>query len=91
MAHITSLAIEKVHFNHFSILSLWKLSVAMATKPRGRSPNVFSYLELSLAKQYLCQISPTASEVLEELPFKKFSYLKFNVAKATKQNTRACQ
>ena len=39
MAHITSLVIEKVQFNHFLIKSLWKLSVAMATKLRDRSPN----------------------------------------------------
>ena len=26
-------------FNHFPIISLWALSVAMAAKPRGRLPN----------------------------------------------------
>ena len=26
---------EKKHFNNFPIISLWELSVAMATKPRG--------------------------------------------------------
>ena len=25
-------------FNHFPIISLWDISAAMATKPRGRSP-----------------------------------------------------
>ena len=29
---------EKMQFNHLPIISLWNLSVAMATKPRGRSP-----------------------------------------------------
>ena len=27
-----------MQLNHFPIISLWELSVAMATKPRGRSP-----------------------------------------------------
>ena len=34
--HITGY--EEMQFNHFSIISLWEISVAMATKPRGRSP-----------------------------------------------------
>ena len=31
MVHITSVVIEKKQFNHFPIISLWELSVAMAT------------------------------------------------------------
>ena len=38
VAHITSLVMEKLQLNHFPIIILWELSVAMATKPRGRSP-----------------------------------------------------
>ena len=34
MVHITSVVMEKMQFNHFPIISLWELSVAMATKPR---------------------------------------------------------
>ena len=34
MAQITSLVMEKVQFNHFPIISVWELSVAMATKPQ---------------------------------------------------------
>ena len=29
---------EEMQFNQFSIISIWELSVTMATKPRGRSP-----------------------------------------------------
>ena len=28
----------EMQFNHFPIVCLWELSVAMATKPRGRPP-----------------------------------------------------
>ena len=30
----------EMQFNHFPIISLWEISVAMATKPRGKSPLV---------------------------------------------------
>ena len=29
---------ERMQFNHFPIISLWELSVVMATKPRARIP-----------------------------------------------------
>ena len=29
---------HKMQFNHFPIISQWKISVAMATKPKGRQP-----------------------------------------------------
>ena len=32
-----SLIMVKLQFNHFPMISLWNFSVAMATKPRGRS------------------------------------------------------
>ena len=35
---IMSLVMEKMQFNHICIVSLWELSVAMATELRGRSP-----------------------------------------------------
>ena len=37
-ARYGSLVMKKMQFKHFSIISLWELSVAMSTKPRGRSP-----------------------------------------------------
>ena len=36
MAQTTSPVMEEQKFNHFPIISLWELSVAMATKPRGK-------------------------------------------------------
>ena len=72
MAHITSLVMEKVQFNHFPIISLWELSVAMATKLRGRR-QMFGYFKLSYAKQHLYQIRVLLLQrFLEELSFKKF-------------------
>ena len=70
MAHITSLDMEKVQFIHFPTISLRQLSVAMATKPRGRPPN-FSLFGIHTVKQHLYIISPTASVVSKELSFKK--------------------
>ena len=37
MVHITSLITEKMQFNHFLIISILELSVAMATKPKSES------------------------------------------------------
>ena len=37
MVHITFLVMEKMQYNHFPIISLLELSVAMETKPRARS------------------------------------------------------
>ena len=34
----TSQVMKKMQFNHFSIKGLWEISVAMATKPRDKSP-----------------------------------------------------
>ena len=73
MVHITTVVMEKVQFNHFPIISLWELSVAMATKPRGRSHS-FCYFALLLPKQHLYQISHSASVVLK-LSF-KYSFFK---------------
>ena len=36
MVHITSMIIEKLQFNQFPNISLGELSVAMASKPRGK-------------------------------------------------------
>ena len=85
MAHITSLVIEKVQFNHFPIISLWELSVVMATKPRDR-PSNFSLLGIVLSQATFVQNeSPFAEVVLEELSFKKIFL--FLMAMATKQNS----
>ena len=40
MAHMTSLVMEKMQFNHFPIINQWELSVAMVTKPSDRSLQV---------------------------------------------------
>ena len=45
MVHITSLVMEKTQFNHFPIISLWELSVAMATKPRDRLAKLLAILK----------------------------------------------
>ena len=58
-----------MQFNHFPIISQWKLSVAMATKQEPDHHN-FSYFELPLPKQLLYQISHTAS-VVSKLSFEK--------------------
>ena len=79
--------IEKVQFNHFPIISLWELSVAMATKPRGRLPNFMLFGIVLNQATFVPNESPTASVVLEELSFNKWLFLKFNVAMATKQKS----
>ena len=56
MAHITTGYKENAIEPFFSIIGLWELSVAMATKPRCRSHHNFSYFELSLPKQHLYKI-----------------------------------
>ena len=55
MDHITSLVMEQLQFNHFYIIGLWELSVAMATKPTSRSPSLNDF-ELILPKQHFYQI-----------------------------------
>ena len=55
MVYITSLAIEKLQFNHFSIICLWDLSIAMATKQVADDLD-FSCFKFSLPKENLFQI-----------------------------------
>ena len=62
-----------------------KLSVAMATKPKGRLAN-FYYTELPFPKQHLYQIRVILL-LWFWLSFKKNTFLKFNVAMATKQKS----
>ena len=70
MAHITSLVVKKVQFNHFPIISLWKIS-------RGRPPN-FSLFRIVLSHvTFVPNYSPTAPVVLEELSFKKVFFFFF--------------
>ena len=56
-----------MQFNHFPIISKWKLSVAMATKPR----DYFSYFELPLPKQLLYQIKVILLEWFRSCHLKK--------------------
>ena len=56
MLHIMLLVMEKMQFNHFPIVSLWELSVAIATKNQEADHHNFSYFELPLPKQHLNQI-----------------------------------
>ena len=59
MVHITSLVMKEIKFNHYSIISLCELSVAMATKPRGISP-----------KQHLYKIRVESASVVLEMSLK---------------------
>ena len=40
MVHIATLVMEKMQFDHFLIISLWKYSVTMATIPRSRLADI---------------------------------------------------
>ena len=84
MVHINSLVMKRVLFNPFPIISLWELSVAMATKQADH--HNFCYFGLPLPKQHLPNKRHTALVVLKELSFKEINFSKCNVAMATKQN-----
>ena len=68
MVHITSL-VAKMQFNHLSIISLWELSVAMATKPRGRSSQFLLFLKAPNQATFLPSYGQIASMALKELSF----------------------
>ena len=75
MAHITSLVIEKVKFNHsLIIISPWELSVAMATKPRGRPPNILLLgivlrQATSVQNYSYCFFNGSGGAVIQKIPF----------------------
>ena len=56
-----------MQLNHFPIICQWKLSVAMATKPR----DYFSYFKLPLPKQLLYQIRVILLEWFRSCHLKK--------------------
>ena len=65
MVHITLLVMEKMQLNHFPIISLWELSVAMATKPKDRSPQ-FQLFSIALTQAtFVPNYNSTASVVLK--------------------------
>ena len=82
----------EMQFNHFPIISLYiSRSFLLPWQPNQEADRqTFHYLELSLAKQHLCQITDLLLQwcPFTELSFTKFLLLKFNVVMATKQNDR---
>ena len=82
MVHITSLLMKKMQFNHFAIVNLWELSVAMANQDADH--HNFSYFELALPRQNLYKIRVILLQWFWRRCHLKKSFLKFNVAMATK-------
>ena len=66
---MTSLVMEKMHFNHFLIISLWELSVAMKTKQEADHHDV-SYFELPLSKHHCIKLESYCFSDLGGAPFK---------------------
>ena len=74
MVLITSLVIEKKKFNHFPVISLWEISVSVATKPRDRSPQFLLFWNALTQASFVPNQSNNASVILKELSFKIFFF-----------------
>ena len=65
---------NKMQINHFPIISLSEIFVAMATKPRGRSPYFQLFWIAFTQATFIPNQSHTASVVLKKLSFKHFYF-----------------
>ena len=68
MVYITSLVTEKMQFNHFPIISLWELSVVMATKKKADHHNL-PIFKGPYPSNILTKLGTNRSKALEELSF----------------------